>query len=114
MSPKQREHTDTGPAGVSPDQDIKKKQTERERIELLFHSLHLEKNKNTLKIVEVLRSTAHSLKSHMSCAEEKLVWSFIQQLLMMNYKARYNNVKIPMNNIAYNLETVNHLKTVIF
>ncbi len=93
MSPKQREHTGTGPAGVSPDQDIKKKQTERERIELLFHSLHLEKNKNTLKIVEVLRSTAHSLKSHMSCAEEKLVWSFIQQLLMMNYKARYNHVK---------------------
>ncbi len=93
MSPKQREHADTGPAGVSPDQDIKKKQTERERIEQLFHSLHLEKNKNTLKIVEVLRSTAHSLKSHMSCAEEKLVWSFIQQLLMINYKARYNNVK---------------------
>ncbi|XP_059418301.1 interferon-induced very large GTPase 1-like [Carassius carassius] len=37
--------------------------------------------------------TAHSLKSHNSCAEEKLVWSFIQILLMINYRARFTNVK---------------------
>ncbi len=93
MSTKQREHADNGPAGVSPDQHIQKKQTEREKIEQLFHRLHLDKNKNKLKIVEVLQVTAHSLKSHMSCAEKKLVWSFVQKLLMMNYIARYNNVK---------------------
>uniref|UniRef100_A0A8C1X7A6 VLIG-type G domain-containing protein n=1 Tax=Cyprinus carpio TaxID=7962 RepID=A0A8C1X7A6_CYPCA len=80
---------DDGPAGVSPDQHIQEK-TEREKIEQLFQRLHLDKNKNKLKIVEVLQLTAHSLKSY---AEEKLVWSFIQKLLMINYRARFTNVK---------------------
>ncbi|KAL0198755.1 hypothetical protein M9458_007295 [Cirrhinus mrigala] len=68
-------------------------QTEREKIEQLFQRLHLDKNKNKLKIVEVLQLTAHSSKSHKSCAEEELVWSFIQKLLMMNYRARCATVK---------------------
>uniref|UniRef100_A0A9J8D0Q7 VLIG-type G domain-containing protein n=1 Tax=Cyprinus carpio carpio TaxID=630221 RepID=A0A9J8D0Q7_CYPCA len=83
---------DDGPAGVSPDQHIQEK-TEREKIEQLFQRLHLDKNKNKLKIVEVLQLTAHSLKCHKSYAEEKLVWSFIQKLLMINYRARFTNVK---------------------
>ncbi|XP_052392563.1 interferon-induced very large GTPase 1-like [Carassius gibelio] len=68
-------------------------QTEREKIEQLFHRLHLDENKNKLKTVEVLQLTAHSLKARKSCAEEKLVWSFIQKLLMMNYRAKYTYVK---------------------
>ncbi|XP_026096125.1 interferon-induced very large GTPase 1-like [Carassius auratus] len=78
---------DDGPAGVSPDQHIQEK-TEREKIEQLFQRLTLDKNKGKLKIVDVLQVTAHN-----SCVEEKLVWSFIQKLLMINYRARFTNVK---------------------
>ncbi|CAM4332203.1 unnamed protein product [Leuciscus chuanchicus] len=89
----QRENKDIKPGGVSPDQHIQQDKTERKQIEHLFHRLHLDKNKNTFKREEVLQLTAHSLQTHESCAEEELVLSFIQKLLMMNYRVRYTNVK---------------------
>ncbi|XP_059415145.1 interferon-induced very large GTPase 1-like [Carassius carassius] len=89
----QREKTDTDTTGASPDQHFQKEKTEREKIEQLFHRLHLDENKNKLKTVEVLQLTAHLLKAHKSCAEEKLVWIFIKKLLMMNYRATYTYVE---------------------
>uniref|UniRef100_A0A673N3R2 VLIG-type G domain-containing protein n=2 Tax=Sinocyclocheilus rhinocerous TaxID=307959 RepID=A0A673N3R2_9TELE len=59
-------------------------------IQNLFHRLHLEdKHLNKLRAANVLQITAHSLQSHESCAEEELVQTFLQKLLMMNYRARY-------------------------
>ncbi|XDV12164.1 hypothetical protein PO909_000884 [Leuciscus waleckii] len=56
-----------------------------------FHRLHLEgRHHNKLRATDILRLTsAHSLQSHESCAEEELIQTFIQKLLMMNYRARY-------------------------
>uniref|UniRef100_A0A672LG36 VLIG-type G domain-containing protein n=1 Tax=Sinocyclocheilus grahami TaxID=75366 RepID=A0A672LG36_SINGR len=60
----------------------------------LFHRLHLEdKHLNRLRAADVLQITAHSLQSHESCAEEELVQTFLQKLLMMNYRARYIQTK---------------------
>ncbi|XP_067226568.1 interferon-induced very large GTPase 1-like [Chanodichthys erythropterus] len=62
-------------------------------MENLFHKLHLEaKCHNKLKVNDVLQLTSHSLKSSVSCSEE-LIQTFIQKLLLMNYRARYINVK---------------------
>uniref|UniRef100_A0A672KWA8 VLIG-type G domain-containing protein n=1 Tax=Sinocyclocheilus grahami TaxID=75366 RepID=A0A672KWA8_SINGR len=63
-------------------------------IQNLFHRLHLEdKHLNRLRAADVLQITAHSLQSHESCAEEELVQTFLQKLLMMNYRARYIQTK---------------------
>ncbi|KAL0146961.1 hypothetical protein M9458_057900 [Cirrhinus mrigala] len=60
------------------------------KIQNLFHRLHLEdKHLNKLRAADVLQRTEHSLQSHESCAEEQLIQTFIQKLLMMNYRARY-------------------------
>ncbi|XP_073681795.1 interferon-induced very large GTPase 1-like [Garra rufa] len=72
-------------------QEKEKEKREKEKLQQLFHSLHLDKDKNSLRVAEVLQLNAHSSKSLESCAEEKLVWSFIQKLLMMNYRVRYTN-----------------------
>ncbi|XP_073688684.1 interferon-induced very large GTPase 1-like [Garra rufa] len=59
----------------------------------LFHKLHVEvRHLNNLRPADVLQITEHSLQSHESCAKEKLIQTFIQKLLMMNYRARYINV----------------------
>ncbi|XP_048065721.1 interferon-induced very large GTPase 1-like [Megalobrama amblycephala] len=85
-------------------------ETERNKIEHLFHRRHLEdrhlnklraadvlKDRNLkLRAADVLQITVHSLQSHESCAEEELVHTFIQKLLMMNYRARY--IKMKENN----------------
>ncbi|KAK9976476.1 hypothetical protein ABG768_021681 [Culter alburnus] len=42
-----------------------------------------------LRAADVLQLTSHSLQSHESCSEEDLIRTFLQKLLMMNYKARY-------------------------
>ncbi|XP_048055842.1 interferon-induced very large GTPase 1-like isoform X2 [Megalobrama amblycephala] len=42
-----------------------------------------------LREADVLQITEHSLQSHESCDEDKLVQTFLQKLLMMNYRARY-------------------------
>ncbi|XP_077063220.1 interferon-induced very large GTPase 1-like [Siphateles boraxobius] len=64
---------------------------ESEELQHLFHRLHLHRN-NKLRAADVLQITEHSLQSHESCAEEELIQTFLQKLLMMDYKARYINV----------------------
>ncbi len=67
--------------------------TER-KMNNLFYKLHVEvRHLNNLRPEDVLQITEHSLQSHESCAEEELVQTFIQKLLMMNYRARYIHVK---------------------
>ncbi|XP_073668849.1 interferon-induced very large GTPase 1-like [Paramisgurnus dabryanus] len=69
----------------------------REKIENLFHRLHLGNGHDCkLRAADVLQLTAHSLQSHESCTEEELVETFIQKLLMMNYRAR--NIKMKETN----------------
>ncbi|XDV30941.1 hypothetical protein PO909_033763, partial [Leuciscus waleckii] len=63
-----------------------------EHIEI-FHRFHLDKHHYKLTPACVLQLTAHSLLSHGSCAEEKLIQTFIQKLLMMDYRARHINVE---------------------
>ncbi|KAL1278887.1 hypothetical protein QQF64_025560, partial [Cirrhinus molitorella] len=62
-----------------------------EKIESLFLRLNVNKN-NKLRAADVLQITAHSLQPHESCAEEELIQTFLQNLLMMNYRARYIDV----------------------
>ncbi|XP_052406336.1 interferon-induced very large GTPase 1-like [Carassius gibelio] len=75
---------------VRPDQWL---QEENKTINSLFHRLHLEyRHHHKLRAADVLQITEHSLQSHESCPEEELVQTFIQKLLLMNYRARYINV----------------------
>ncbi len=84
MSIKQRENKDFGTAA-----GVKAETTEH-----LFHRLHLEgRQHNKLRAADVLQITEHSLQSHVSCAEEELIQTFLQKLLMMNYRARYITTK---------------------
>uniref|UniRef100_A0A8C2D4Y2 VLIG-type G domain-containing protein n=1 Tax=Cyprinus carpio TaxID=7962 RepID=A0A8C2D4Y2_CYPCA len=63
---------------------------------ILFDRLHLKgKNDHKLKAAYVLQISKHSLKSNESCAEEELIKTFIQKLLMMDYRARYITVRDP-------------------
>ncbi|ROL43142.1 Interferon-induced very large GTPase 1 [Anabarilius grahami] len=56
----------------------------------LFDRLHLEgSHDHKLRAADVLQITEHSLQSIESCAEEELIQTFLQKLLMMNYRARY-------------------------
>ncbi|XP_067235451.1 interferon-induced very large GTPase 1-like isoform X2 [Chanodichthys erythropterus] len=65
-----------------------------ERTQHLFHRLQLDgRRHNKLRAADVLQISALSLQSHESCAEEELIHTFIQKLLMMNYRARNINVK---------------------
>ncbi|XP_051744952.1 interferon-induced very large GTPase 1-like [Ctenopharyngodon idella] len=63
------------------------------RSKTLFHRFHLDKHHYKLRATDVLHLTAHSLQSHESCNKEKLIQTFIQKLLMMDYRARYINVE---------------------
>ncbi|XP_055070085.2 interferon-induced very large GTPase 1 [Misgurnus anguillicaudatus] len=63
----------------------------------VFDRLHLDyRHDNKLRAADVLQISTHSLKSHESCAEEDLVQTFLQKLLMMNYRAR--NIKTEETN----------------
>ncbi|XDV12107.1 hypothetical protein PO909_000842 [Leuciscus waleckii] len=74
--------------------DIGAEQSRVEKIYHLFHRLHLEDRRhNKLRPADVLQIFAHSLQSHESCAEEELIQTFLQKLLMMNYRARYIKTK---------------------
>ncbi|ROL49831.1 Interferon-induced very large GTPase 1 [Anabarilius grahami] len=76
------------------DQHLQQEENEREQIKNLFQRLQLEARRhNKLRAADVLQITKHSLQSHESCAEEELVHTFLQKLLMMEYRARYINVK---------------------
>ncbi|XP_073678574.1 interferon-induced very large GTPase 1-like [Garra rufa] len=62
----------------------------------LFHRLHIEiRLLNRIKLADVLQINEHSLRILESCAEKELIQTFIQELLMMNYRARYICVKDP-------------------
>ncbi|XP_073678177.1 uncharacterized protein [Garra rufa] len=65
------------------------KEKELKTTEYLFGRLHLKASHCNLRAADVLQLTEHSLQSHESCAEEELIQTFIQKLLMMNYRARY-------------------------
>ncbi|XP_051745629.1 interferon-induced very large GTPase 1-like, partial [Ctenopharyngodon idella] len=77
---------------VSPDQHLQ--QQKNENMNHLFHKLHLEVRQLKLRAADVLQITEHSLQSHESCAEEELVQTFIQKLLIHNYRARYLKTKV--------------------
>ncbi|KAK9978749.1 hypothetical protein ABG768_020488 [Culter alburnus] len=90
---KQRGNKDTGTAGLRADQFLQQKSAGA-GINDLFHRLHLEgRHHNKLRAADVLQITEHSLQSHDSCAEEELIQTFLQKLLMMNYRARYIHAK---------------------
>ncbi|XP_058630113.1 interferon-induced very large GTPase 1-like isoform X2 [Onychostoma macrolepis] len=78
-----------GTEGTGKDKKKQQEENQREKNEHLFHRLHLQEN-NKLRAADVLQITAHSL-SRESCAEEKLFQTFLQKLLMMDYRARYIN-----------------------
>ncbi|XP_048017125.1 interferon-induced very large GTPase 1-like [Megalobrama amblycephala] len=79
---------------VAADQHLQQEENEPEKIKNLFQRLHLDgRRHNKLRAADVLQITPHSLQSHESCAEEELVHTFLQKLLMMDYRARYINVK---------------------
>ncbi|XP_016419932.1 interferon-induced very large GTPase 1-like [Sinocyclocheilus rhinocerous] len=60
----------------------------------IFHKLHVEgKHLNKLGAADVLQITEHSLQYHEFYSEEELIQTFIQKLLMMNYRARYIKTK---------------------
>ncbi|KAL0159708.1 hypothetical protein M9458_043433, partial [Cirrhinus mrigala] len=67
-----------------------------EKVEHLFQRLCLDNiHQCKLKAADVLQLTSHSLQSHESCAEKDLIQTFLQKLLMMNYRARYIKIKEP-------------------
>ncbi|XP_067284820.1 interferon-induced very large GTPase 1-like [Pseudorasbora parva] len=76
-----------------------------EKTKHLFDKLHLKGRKHKLRAADVLQITAHSLQSHESCAEEELIQTFLQKLLMMNYRARH--IKTKESNDEDNTQQVN-------
>ncbi|XP_016131993.1 interferon-induced very large GTPase 1-like [Sinocyclocheilus grahami] len=91
--------THMGPAGELRTETKKPNQTEKEMItgsKILFDRLHLKgRNDHKLRAADVLQISKHSLQSNESCAEEELIQTFIQKLLMMDYRARYITVRDP-------------------
>ncbi|KAL0199299.1 hypothetical protein M9458_007839, partial [Cirrhinus mrigala] len=72
----------------------KLKRSKRQTINNLFHKLNVEvRHLNKLRAADVLQITAHSSQSHESCAEEELIQTYTQKLLMMDYRARYIKTK---------------------
>ncbi|KAL1250501.1 hypothetical protein QQF64_018297 [Cirrhinus molitorella] len=54
----------------------------------IFERLNLKgKNDQKLRAADVLQLTKHSLQSQESCTEEELIQTFIQKLLLMDYRA---------------------------
>ncbi|XP_021330491.1 interferon-induced very large GTPase 1-like isoform X2 [Danio rerio] len=69
--------------------------TDRGKIDTIIHRLHLENWwYYKLRATDVLQINEYSLQFQESCGEEELIQTYIQKLLMMNYKARYITVKI--------------------
>ncbi|XP_067226579.1 reticulocyte-binding protein 2-like [Chanodichthys erythropterus] len=58
----------------------------------LFHKLEVRQLQ--LRAADVLQITEHSIQSQESCAEEELVQTFIQKLLIHNYRARYIKTEV--------------------
>ncbi|XP_073687780.1 interferon-induced very large GTPase 1-like [Garra rufa] len=87
--PGKEENKDFGVS--SPDQYLNQAMTEETTIQHLLNRLNLESRHYILRAADVLQLTEHSLQSCESCADEELIQTFLQKLLMMNYRARYIN-----------------------
>ncbi|XP_026075170.1 interferon-induced very large GTPase 1-like [Carassius auratus] len=74
------------------------------KTETLFHRLLLKDRHHKLRAADFLQLTAHSLHSHESCAEEELIQTFIQKLLITDYRARYIKTK-DNNEEVHNAQT---------
>ncbi|XP_068073950.2 uncharacterized protein [Danio rerio] len=75
------------------EEELKRRRVEWRWDYHLFHRLHLDfRNLKKLRS-DALHITKHSLRSRYLCAEEELIQTFIQKLLMMDYRARYIRVK---------------------
>ncbi|XP_073700333.1 interferon-induced very large GTPase 1-like [Garra rufa] len=62
----------------------------RQETDNLFHRLHLDKRDHSkLRAIDVLQLSKHSFQFHEPCAEKDLIQTFLQKVLMMNYRARY-------------------------
>nr|XP_055038414.1 interferon-induced very large GTPase 1-like [Misgurnus anguillicaudatus] len=80
--------TKEGPALLHKEEKLMRDQKQH-----LFHRLRLKDNiHNKLNAVDVLQISSHSLQSRESCDEEELVMNYLQNILMMNYRARYINI----------------------
>uniref|UniRef100_A0A8C1XXF4 VLIG-type G domain-containing protein n=1 Tax=Cyprinus carpio TaxID=7962 RepID=A0A8C1XXF4_CYPCA len=82
----QAENKHCGTSEVSTDQHLHQEVLNKK--ENLFHRLLKDKHHSKLRAADVLQLTAHSLHSHESCAEDELIQTFIQKLLIMDYRAR--------------------------
>ncbi|XP_073800046.1 interferon-induced very large GTPase 1 [Danio rerio] len=79
-------------AGADIGTDQRKQQEKTEQKQKLFQRIHLNRN-DQLRAADVLQITKHTLQTLESCAEDELVQMFILKLLMMDYRARYIQVK---------------------
>ncbi|XP_055038483.2 interferon-induced very large GTPase 1-like [Misgurnus anguillicaudatus] len=74
-----------------------------QNLKKIINRLHMDdRQDNKLKAADVLQISAHSLKSHESCTEEELVKTYLQKLLMMNYRAR--DIKTKETNEQHNTQ----------
>uniref|UniRef100_A0A8C1XS15 VLIG-type G domain-containing protein n=1 Tax=Cyprinus carpio TaxID=7962 RepID=A0A8C1XS15_CYPCA len=87
----QAENKHCGTSEVSTDQHLHQEVLNKK--ENLFHRLLKDKHHSKLRAADVLQLTAHSLHSHGSSAEEQLIQTFIQKLLIADYRARYIKTK---------------------
>ncbi|XP_048061907.1 interferon-induced very large GTPase 1-like [Megalobrama amblycephala] len=84
------ERYETGVAQREKTRTLEKSRAEQNKIYHLFHRLHLkDRYHNKLRAADVLQITGHSLQSHEYCTEQELIQTFLQKLLMMNYRARF-------------------------
>ncbi|XP_073706369.1 interferon-induced very large GTPase 1-like [Garra rufa] len=81
---------DLGTRGVCPYSQKQLDETEQHN---LFNRLKIDRWQKNLRAADVVQISARSLQSHESCAEEELIQTFIQNLLMIDYRARYIHVK---------------------
>ncbi|XP_067237197.1 interferon-induced very large GTPase 1-like isoform X2 [Chanodichthys erythropterus] len=94
--------TETGEKHRGKNKDLRTKvrqdqcvqQEDTKKMNLLCRRLHLEfRQNNKLRTANFLQITSHSLQSNESCGEEDLFQTFLQKLLMMDYRARYITIK---------------------
>uniref|UniRef100_A0A9J7YSU0 VLIG-type G domain-containing protein n=1 Tax=Cyprinus carpio carpio TaxID=630221 RepID=A0A9J7YSU0_CYPCA len=69
--------------------DLNLQQEETKKMYCLFDILHLDRNCKNLRAADVLQINTYAEQSHESFAVERLVQTFIQKLVMMDYRARY-------------------------
>ncbi|KAI7803774.1 interferon-induced very large GTPase 1-like [Triplophysa rosa] len=87
---KQEEDNKCGAGGQKSEQ-FEDKDKIKQQLKLLFRRLNL--SPVQLKPQDFLQVTSPSMQRHEPCEEENLVHTFIQRLLMMDYRARYLPIK---------------------